>query len=197
MAIAAPLIARGVHLFADVSNLIGGAHALAVERHEFGVRLDARRLRDVLADGRPVASANAVLNARLGELAIRHFESAGWVLDVVEPGLMSGREQFADQALQARLFEALRRYPRLGVVLATGDGAGNLGGRGFLPYLDIATRVGGTVEVASWSIGLNRTMAAWAASNGRLRILDPMYDTVTFVEGGRPSLPPHTPLWEA
>jgi hypothetical protein len=183
----------GVHLFADISNLIGGARALADERGEYGVRIDAGHLLEALADRRPITSAWAIVNAAIGDLAIARFERAGWQLDIAEPGSLSGREQFADQALQARLFEDLRRYSRPIIVLATGDGAGHRHGHGFLPYLQTAIRAGGTVELAGWSLGMNAALAAWATAHGRLRILDPIYSVVTFVEGGRPSLPATNP----
>jgi hypothetical protein len=180
---------RGVHLFLDASNVWLGAVSLGRRRGEGRVALHARHLRDFMAQGRAIGSAHCILNASGGPGLHQQF-SRFWVVDSVEPGRFSGREQFADQALQQRIFEVARLHPRTTLVVGTGDGAGHEIGRGFLPLFDVLTRAGTRIEIVSWAATLNATLSNWAHAHGAVRQLDAHYEEVTFVRDARWALAP-------
>src|SRR5262245_54078678 len=126
--------ASPVCVFGDTSNLFGGARAVAQSRAECRVRVHASHLLELLADGREVTEAVAILNTRYGPGVERAFVAGGWRTIRVEPGALSGREQFADEALAFEIIRAVEStaHPPV-IVLATGDGAGAGVGRGFIP----------------------------------------------------------------
>jgi hypothetical protein len=154
----------------------------ASRRGERDARLNAASLKRIMANGRPVDAASAIVNARGGRPLLNAY-GRWWDVIPVEPGSLTGREQFADQALQLRVLNQLSKFPGSTVVLATGDGAGQ--GEGFLWVLDVAYRAGHDIELVCWSHGLNARLANYARTVGTLRLLDQLYYEVTFVEGGR------------
>jgi hypothetical protein len=176
--------AERVHVFADVSNLVGGARALAPTHGEppDTVRIHARRLLDVLGRGREIVSAVAVVNARMGAGVAAAYRRAGWTVATVEPGLVTGREQAGDEILQNAIIRALAEDPRATLVLATGDGASSDCGLGFMGTLMLVRSVGCRFAVVSWASTLSRRLRDLALACGTLYLLDPVYRVVTFGE---------------
>ena len=184
---ATPAAEPPVHLFVDLSNVFLGARETAAAFHEYGaaLRLSAEHLHRVMAAGRPVASATLVANALVPEAALRRFRP--WFRIIrAETGRQTGTEQAADQLLQNAIFLELLQPVEPGViVLATGDGAGWRDGRGFIPTLIAARRLGFGVEVVAFAASLNPALRDLAESVGMLVELDDYYYAVTFLEGLR------------
>lgn len=175
------------HIFVDLSNLWYGARSEAERRGEdvLRVRLMAAPLIHVLAGGRRVASAWIVANDDVPEAVTDHFARVGTVIRR-ESGKNTGQEQANDETLQVRMYETMFSTTPAVMVLGTGDGAGWLQRRGFLPAVDAAKRLGWAVEGVAWSASANRTMAGWFEQVGGAFVdLDDHYSSVTFIEGGR------------
>jgi hypothetical protein len=111
---------------------------------------------------------------------------AGIELEISECGARSGREQNVDERIQLEMYRLQANYiPRGIVVLATGDGAGSVEGRGFLPVLQQLSESGFDIEVMSWEHSFHGKLRNWAESHGRAIVLDPFYKDLTFIDGGR------------
>jgi hypothetical protein len=150
-----------VVIFVDLSNIFLGARDAARSHDEPPglIRLQADRLRELLADGRQIARACVVANDDVPPEVAAHFgrEFAEWIPR--EAGKRTGTEQANDETLQVRMYEAIHQVPAGVLVLATGDGAGWNVGRGFVAAIDIAYREGWGIEVAAWPQTLNPTLA--------------------------------------
>lgn len=75
------------------------------------------------------------------------------------------------------------------VVLLTGDGAGYWDGVGFHADLERMKRKGWGIEVVSWEESCNKRLKAWAEEVGVFVRLEDHYDSVTFPQGRRNSVP--------
>ncbi len=177
----------GVHVYADLSNLICGARATACEHGEEprSVRLEASRLLELFSARRPVLSATVLVNSSVPDAVVERFRR--WFPNVLRAdiGRLSGHEEGGDEKLQVDLaYRVLRPGPAATVVLATGDGAGFGFGRGFIPSLVIARRAGHGIEVASFPQTTNARLRAAAERLGSFVDLERHYRSVTFLERG-------------
>jgi hypothetical protein len=176
-----------VRAFVDLSNIWFGIAEASARRGEsvLPVRLYAQNLAALLRAGRSGFRQLAVANAEVPASVIGHFAATGEVI-LRESGRLTGTEQANDETLQVRMYETIHGDPPGVLVLATGDGAGWRQGRGFIPVLDAAQRVGWGVEILAWEDSVNGALVDWARTAGGVFVpLDAHYDAVTFVEAGR------------
>ena len=191
-----------VFIYWDNSNLFIGAQqaAAAVEGDavRYRVRLDFRYLLDLAAAGRDIEHAIAVGSV---PPELRHvwnrLENQGVTVQLLERGVIQGREQGVDQSLQtAMLRDAFDHNGDPGIaVLLTGDGAGFADGVGFHADLERMRRRSWRIEVLSWRHSCNRGMREWAEQNGVFIALDDFYDSVTFLEPPAPGQPMDNPRY--
>lgn len=176
-----------VQIYLDLSNIVCGARKAASAHAEspLDLRLDPKRLRDVLAAGRPVASATLVMNSSVSEGMRRRFADH-FSLIGVERGIVSGRDQAADELLQNEMYKAPHQSDEPGImVLATGDGAGWGRGAGFTQPLIAARFHGFGIEVAAFRSGLHPVLRRLATMPGNALVeLDDHYRSISFLEGG-------------
>lgn len=180
-------MAAPVWIYLDLSNIFINARAWAAAQNDdpWAVRLHAGRLCDLLAAGRPVASATLVMNSSISD-AIRQRFGRFFKLIEVERGVVSGLDQAADELLQNRMFTEIHQPQAPGVVvLATGDGAGWAQRSGFTQPLIAARRLGFGIEVASFSASLHCQLRRLALMPGNALVdLDREYRSFTFEQGG-------------
>ena len=191
-----------VFIYWDNSNLfIGAQQAAAVVEGDavrYRVRLDFRYLLELAAAGRDIEHAIAVGSV---PPELRHvwnrLENQGVTVQLLERGVIQGREQGVDQSLQtAMLRDAFDHNGDPGIaVLLTGDGAGFADGVGFHADLERMRRRGWRIEVLSWRHSCNRRMREWAEQYGLFIALDDFYDSVTFLEPPAPGQPMDNPRY--
>ncbi len=185
-----------VFLYVDNSNIFISAKTVA-ERREGRAARDAVRLQfgnllELALAGRPMAQAYVVGSIPPEQRAVwdRFTAATGVVPELYERGKFSGGEQGLDQCLQVHMLRAScdNPDPQI-VVLMTGDGAGYDDGVGFHADMARMQADGWAVEVLSWEASCRRTLREWAAANGCFVKLDDHYDSITFLESGRRSVP--------
>ncbi len=185
-----------VFIYWDNSNVFISAQQVAIEREgetaRPRVRIHFRNLLELASAGREIEHAVAVgsIPPELG-LVWNALENEGVAVQKLERGLMQGREQGVDQALQTVMLRDGLDYngdPGIAVLL-TGDGAGFDDGVGFHADLERMHRRGWRIEVLSWRHSCNRRMREWAETNGIFVALDDFYDSITFLERPEPGEP--------
>lgn len=180
-----------VSLFVDFSNVsIGARYAgRSIEHDVWGTRIHAEGLYRLMAGGRPVRSSWLVANRSVEASVIRHFRPFFEIL-WTETGIVTGRDQAADELLQNRIWWDLdAKRPDI-FVLATGDGAGVTRDVGFLPPLRGVRRHGRGVEVVAFDASLHGHLRRLASMPGNaLVLLDRHLRSITFEPGGRRPLP--------
>jgi len=181
-----------VYFFLDFSNIAISASQLAAKNgdgfySDHRIRLHCDNLRALAERGRQWQSGFAAAGFSNPQSNIKqHFDRAGIKMHLSERGLSTRREQNVDQLIQLEMWKLLQRHCPPGVVvLATGDGAGAIDGEGFIPTLKYLREQGFDIEVMSWEHSLNPCLRSWAESNGRSILLNPFYENLTFVDGGR------------
>lgn len=114
--------------------------------------------------------------------------NANLQLKTQERGAGSGGEVAVDEIIQKDMLEYAidwgKEKPHI-FLLLTGDGSGSEKGEGFIPTLRRIKSLGHSIEVASWSLGLNRELKQYAEKNGALILLDDLYERITFIQNGR------------
>ena len=191
-----------VFIYWDNSNLFIGAQQAAAAAEgdavRYRVRLDFRYLLDLAAAGRDIEHAIAVGSV---PPELRHvwnrLENQGVTVQLLERGVIQGREQGVDQSLQTAMLRDAFDYngdPGTAVLL-TGDGAGFADGVGFHADLERMRRRGWRIEVLSWRHSCNRRMREWAEQYGLFIALDDFYDSVTFLEPPAPGQPMDNPRY--
>ena len=185
-----------VFIYRDNSKVFISAQQVAIEREgetaRPRVRIHFRNLLELASAGREIEHAVAVgsIPPELG-LVWNVLENEGVAVQKLERGLMQGREQGVDQALQTVMLRDGFDYngdPGIAVLL-TGDGAGFDDGVGFHADLERMHRRGWWIEVLSWRHSCNRRMREWAETNGTFVALDDFYDSITFLERPEPGEP--------
>jgi len=84
------------------------------------------------------------------------------------------------------MLRALADEAKPGVaILLTGDGAGYDNGIGYHADLERLHKKGWGTEVLSWDAACRRALKTWATKVGVFVPLDPYYESVTYVKGGR------------
>ncbi len=187
-----PVTGEVAHLFVDFSNLWYATRAEAVRRGdpELAVRVHAANLGRILAGGRQVGDSVLVANCEIPQTVLGHFRST-FRVELVEAGCVTGTEQAGDEILQNAIYRTIFRAAAPGtIVLATGDGAGWLEGRGFCEALRAARQRDFGVEIVSFEGSLNRHLRALAQVVGVVVTLDPFYNSIAFLEGLRPAQSP-------
>ena len=97
-----------------------------------------------------------------------------------------GKEQESvDMSLQSMLLRAVIDYKPSTIAVLTGDGAGNMLGKGFLSDLQRAKKVGWDIEVYAWETTCNRYLREYAEREGKFIGLEKYYYSITFMQGGR------------
>lgn len=191
-----------VFIYWDNSNIFISAQQAAAELEgdavRYRVRLHFRNLLTLAAAARDIEHAVAVGSV---PPELRHIwnrlENEGVTVQLLERGIIQGREQGVDQALQtAMLRDAFDHNGSPGIaVLLTGDGAGFDSGVGFHADLERMRRRGWRIEVLSWRHSCNRRMREWAEQYGVFIALDDFYDSVTFLEPPAPGQPIANPRY--
>ena len=187
-----------VYFFLDFSNIAIAASRLAQQLEEDTciqgrLRLHCENLRAIAERGRPWGSGFAAAGLANVQSCIKQkFDDVGITMHISERGVATHSEQNVDERIQYEMLRLLPRHAPPGVVaLATGDGAGHKLGEGFLPTLQYLHECGFSIEVLSWEHSFNRELRSWVETHGRAIVLDPFYEELTFIDGGRSALPRH------
>ena len=189
-----------VFIYWDNSNIFIGAREVAIEREGEGVRERLRiHFRNLLVLARADREIEHAIAVGSVPPPLRHvwnsLENEGVAVQLLERGMVDGREHGVDQALQTAMLRDGFDYngnPGIAVML-TSDGAGFAEGVGFHADLERMRQRGWLIEVLSWRHSCNRRMREWAEANGTFIALDDFYDSVTFLERpapGEPVAPP-------
>lgn len=97
-----------------------------------------------------------------------------------------GKEQESvDMSLQSMLLRTIIDKEPSDIAILTGDGAGNLLGKGFLADLKRAKKLGWSIEVYAWESTCNRYLREYAENEGKFIGLEKYYYSITFLQGGR------------
>jgi hypothetical protein len=184
-----------VHIFWDNSNIFIPAQYVA--RHRDGtlqqshLRIQFDHLYGLARAGRPVASAVCVGSVPPELAAVwDHLRALRIEVELYERGADGGGEQGVDQCLQVHMLRRTLDVDPPGIaVLLTGDGAGYDDGVGFHADLERMAERGWGIEVISWDAACRRSLKEWASQAGVYVKLDDFFSSVTFIEGGRRSLP--------
>jgi len=98
-----------------------------------------------------------------------------------------GENETVDHLIQLRMHRHVRKYrERPGVIaLATGDGKGYHVEEGFLYDVEGFVQDGWGLEVYSWEHSCHGKLKEFAEQHGKFVSLDPYYEQITFVQGGR------------
>lgn len=185
-----------VLLFVDNSNIFISAKDEAFRREGRAAKDQVRLKFDLLLQlalaSRSLAHAFVVGSIPPEQRVVwERLEAATGVKpELYERGGLSGGEQGLDQCLQVHMLRAITDYrdPQV-AVLMTGDGAGYDDGVGFHADLERMHAGGWGIEVVSWQRSCRRALREWATANGKFIALDDYYESVTFLEGGRHSIP--------
>jgi hypothetical protein len=185
-----------VHIFWDNSNIFVPAGFAARSRdgtlQQSRVRIQFDNLYSLARGGRQVASAICVgsVPPELDAVWAR-LRAVGVEVELYERGAGTGTEQGVDQCLQVHMLRRTVDVETPGVaVLLTGDGAGYDDGVGFHADLERMAARGWGIEVLSWNSACRRALKDWAQRAGVYVPLEDFYSSVTFIEGGRRSIPP-------
>jgi hypothetical protein len=184
-----------LHIFWDNSNIFIPAQYMAGRRdgvlQQGHVRIQFDNLYDLAKAGRPVSSAICVGSVPPELEAVwTRLRAVGVDVELYERGAATGGEQGVDQCLQVHMLRRLADAEAPGIaVLLTGDGAGYDTGVGFHSDLERMARAGWGIEVLSWDSACRRALKEWAAQAGVYVPLETFYPSVTFIEGGRRSIP--------
>ncbi len=185
-----------VYVFWDNSNIFISAQSIARERDginsQLALRLQFSNLMKLATCNRSLKKAIAVgsIPPEQEEMWKKMNQETGLSIELYERGELSRREQGVDQCLQTHILRALadESEPQIAVLL-TGDGAGAVDGVGFLSDIKRLHTKGWGVEVLSWEHSCNKDLKKWAEDNGIFVKLDDFYDSITFISGGRRSIP--------
>jgi hypothetical protein len=182
-------------IYWDNSNVFISAKKVAAKRETVldspNIRIHFQNLFDLARAGRAVTKAIAVgsIPPEMKEVWDR-LKEPGLKVELYERGSGSGTEQGLDQCLQVYMLRDLADEPEPQVaIVLTGDGAGYALGTGFYADLERMHKRGWGVEVISWDMACNRQLKGWAQKNGVYVPLETYYDSVTFIEKGRPAKP--------
>lgn len=183
-----------VHLYWDNSNIFIPAKYAAERRegsHAFpSVRIQFDNLYRLAHAGRRVAAGVCVGSVPPDLQRVwQRLGSTGIEVELFERGAASSREQGVDQCLQVHMLRAALDHAPSVAVLLTGDGAGYEFGRGFRADIERLADRGWGIEVLSWRSACNRELREFAEDRGVFVALDDFYPSITFIEGGRTSMP--------
>ncbi len=182
-----------VNIYWDNSNIFIGAKRAAQKKgegfHQTTVRVQFDNLLAFARSGREINAAVAVGSVppefkaiwdRIGELGVS--------VELYERGAGSNTEQGLDQSLQTHMLRAIvdESCPQVAVLL-TGDAKGYGQGVGFYADFERMANKGWGVEVLSWDCQCGRDFKDWAKRVGVYIPLEDYYESITFLEGTRPS----------
>ena len=163
--------------------------------HEEGFRIHFKKLIEQLKADRSIDRvfvAGSIPPKNDDLWAYLKQANANLQLETQERGVESGGEVAVDDIIQKDMLEyAIDWWDEKKshtFLLLTGDGAGSQKGKGFIPTLRKVKSLGHSIEVASWSLGLNRELKQYAEKNGVLTLLDDFYKRITFIQDGRSAL---------
>jgi hypothetical protein len=179
-----------VNIFWDNSNiwLVGRAVCRVREPgDEAAFRIHFGHLLDFVIDKRPVSYAFVGGSIPPSSDPLwQRFSTLGVKVTKQERGADSGGEIAVDEIIQLEMANrVLDVTPPQTISLLTGDGAGYQDGVGFIKQLERAHRHGWQVEVVSWDGGCNRKLRKFAETHGAYRSLEPVYESVTFINNKR------------
>jgi hypothetical protein len=180
----------GLSVFWDNSNIWlvgrGVCHVLEPGDEE-AFRIHFAKLLDFVVDGRDLEYAFVGGSVPpTSDPLWKRFEALGIRVETQERGVASGGEVAVDEMIQLSMANRVLDQAAPGtMVLLTGDGSGYQDGRGFIKQLERAHKHGWAVEVVSWDAGCNRFLKQFAQQHGSYRPLEPVYNSVTFVNNKR------------
>ena len=186
----------GLHMLVDIPNITNPLRDVCCKREGDytafeRTRLSLRTFDRLGRDDRPVASS---LWAGMDRASTRWLRGAIWAfapdaeIDLRQPGRDDDSEQQITDLVLGQRMARLGDNPPGILVLATGDGAGWARGEGMFAAARRLAERGWMIEVLAWADSLNRHLAAWARQPPQLLVeLDPFYDAITYVKGGRGS----------
>lgn len=153
---------------------------------EGGFRIHFSHLLDFVLDGRVLdyAFVGGSVPPQSDPLWLR-FESLGVAVDKQERGESTGGEIAVDEMIQLAMANRVLDEQPSTVILLTGDGSGYSNGKGFIKQLERAHKHGWAIEVVSWDAGCNRYLRHFAEQHGSYRSLEPVYESVTFINNKR------------
>ena len=187
--------APGVLVFIDYSNIFIPSKEIAQKRErgfaQQNVRIHFENLLRLAVAGRRSLGGYFVGSALPPIKGVwERARAAGLKVELFERGRGSNTEQAVDQALQVSMLRAALDFPVPQVaVLLTGDGRGYEDGVGYHADLQRLHRHGWGVEVISWENACRQRLKHWAQQEGVFVSLDRHYESITFIEGGRPPRP--------
>ncbi len=153
---------------------------------ENGFRIEFSNLFDFAIDNRKVEFA--FLGGSIppeSDDVWKKFQALGIKVNTQERGASSGGEVAVDEQIQLAMLERVCDVGPQTMILLTGDGSGYNQGKGFIKQLERAATKGWRIEVVSWDIGCNGALRQFAKDKGRYRALEPVYNRVTYIQGGR------------
>lgn len=179
-----------IDLFWDNSNIWLVGQQLCKKKeagHQQDFRIHFKNLFDFAVNSRQVDYAYVAGSIPPASDPLwNYFKKLGVNVEKQERGESTGGEIAVDAAIQLQMANRILdcEFPSH-LVLLTGDGSGYSDGKGFIKQLERALNHNWTIEVVSWDNGCNRHLKKFAVDNGTYRSLDPVYNSVTFVNNHR------------
>ena len=179
-----------LNVFWDNSNIWLVGKKVCANREagkESAFRIEFSNLFEYVLDGRPVEYAFLAGSIPPASDEVwTKFNALGITVHTQERGAISGGEVAVDEQIHLAMLERLVDEPLpQAIVLLTGDGSGYKQGKGFIRQLERAVKKGWRIEVVSWDIGCNGSLKQYAKDHGRYRPLEPAYEKVSYIQGGR------------
>ena len=183
-----------VHIVWDNSNIfLSGKRACEkIEGQSDGFNIHCEKLQELVAAGRPIHQVYFVGDDPLPPE--RFFDKIATLTErepeMYRRGAQAARKQAIHKAIYTRLLSlwyALIAPETL--VILSGDGSKANQRISFLTYAKRVHRFGWNVEILSWRDRLDQTLKEWADAHALVIELDAFYEQITYIEGGRLSLP--------
>lgn len=114
-----------------------------------------------------------------------YIEKLGIDLTLLNKTADGKEQESVDMSLQSMLLRTIIDNPPSTIAILTGDGAGDLLGKGFLADLKRAKKLGWNIEVYAWETSCNRYLREYAEKEGKFIGLEKYYYSITFMQGGR------------
>lgn len=183
-----------VHIVWDNSNIFWAGKRLCerIEGSSDAFNIHCEKLLKLAAAGRPIEQVYFVGDEPSPPESFfdKIANQTGRAPEVYRRGVPTGRKQAFYKAIYTKLL--MLWYALIApetLVLLSGDGSTAHQRISFLSYVKRVYRFGWNVEILSWSDSLDRNLKEWADEHALVVELDPFYAQITYIEGGRLSLP--------
>lgn len=183
-----------VHIVWDNSNIYLSGKSLCerIEGSSDAFNIHSEKLLKLAAAGRPIEQVYFVGDEPSAPESF--FDTianqTGRAPEVYRRGVRPSRKQALYKAIYTKLL--MLWYALIApetLVLLSGDGSTAHQRISFLYYLKRVYRFGWNVEILSWRDSLDQNLKEWADEHALVVELDPFYEQITYIEGGRLSLP--------